>query len=250
VKRCVRKETGELRAVKIIRNNDAEMMRAIKTEFLIQKKLSHPNVVQAYELYFNPWTSHIQIVMELVEGCELLDAVVAAGRLPGTGFLILAEDEAKQYFREILQAIEYMHRKGVCHRDLKPQNVLLDKCTKHVKVTDFNVSKYFLLQEGAIPIRVPMSTHTGTMAYMAPEALSHAIYTYENTLDTIARVWTFGEPERSCTRCSPGTHPSPLRSIFPPSLVASAPWSTRSPTPSTTSRSKPPGPFYPPTPEI
>jgi len=83
VKKCIKKDTTEARAVKIIRNNDVEMLKAIKMEFLIQKNLSHPNIVQVYEMYFNPLASQVEIVMELVEGCELFDAITAAGALAG-----------------------------------------------------------------------------------------------------------------------------------------------------------------------
>ncbi len=79
--------------------------------------------------------------------------------------------------RQITEAVAYMHVKGVAHRDLKPQNILIDDSGRDgltVKITDFNVSKVF---GSAAGIR-KMETHTGTMSYSAPELLSGGEYTY------------------------------------------------------------------------
>jgi len=81
-------------------------------------------------------------------------------------------------FKEILLTIEYMHSKGVCHRDLKPRNILLTKGDRRVKITDFNVSKWFRRLNDEL---VNMTTHTGTMAFSAPETLLSGGYTYSNT---------------------------------------------------------------------
>lgn len=61
-----------------------------------------------------------------------------------------------------------MHSKGVCHRDLKPRNILLAKGGTTIKITDFNVSKWFKRRNGEL---ISMTTHTGTMAFSAPETL-------------------------------------------------------------------------------
>ncbi len=70
--------------MKIIRTNEIEILKAVKSEFMIQKELNHPNIVKVYEMYFNPITSRIQIIMELVEGSELFDSICKCGPLPGT----------------------------------------------------------------------------------------------------------------------------------------------------------------------
>ena len=72
----------------------------------------------------------------------------------------MIETKAKIIFKEVLSSIEYMHSKGICHRDLKPRNILLTSNEMHAKITDFNVSKCFKRSNGEI---IKMSTHTGTM---------------------------------------------------------------------------------------
>ncbi len=88
------------------------------------------------------------------------------------------ESTSKVIFKQILQAIEYMHEKGVCHRDLKPHNILLTTHEKCVKITDFNVSKYFKTTLGEHKELIKMTTHTGTMAFSAPETFTNEEYTY------------------------------------------------------------------------
>ena len=165
--------------MKIVRTNDIEILKAVKSEFLLQKALDHPNIVKVYEMYFNPITSRIQIIMELVEGNELFDNLCLYGALTGSfvgaNFI---EAAGKVIFQELLQAIEYMHKKGVCHRDLKPHNVLLTSNGKHIKVADFNVSKHFKKTLSGQQNLYKMTTHTGTMAFSAPETFTQEEYTY------------------------------------------------------------------------
>lgn len=69
--------------MKIIRTNEIEILRAVKAEFLMQKELNHPSIVKVYEMYFNPITSRIQIIMEFVEGSELFDSICKSGPMTG-----------------------------------------------------------------------------------------------------------------------------------------------------------------------
>jgi len=83
VKQCLNKETNKLYAAKIVRASDIEVLKAIKNEFHIQKLLSHPNIVKAYEMFYNPITSRVKIVMEMVNGCGLFDPIRTNGPFPG-----------------------------------------------------------------------------------------------------------------------------------------------------------------------
>jgi len=86
VKKCLNKETKKFYAVKIIRCSDTEYLKAIKNEYVIQKDLSHPNIVRAYEMFYNPITSCTKIIMEMVNGSELTDIIQREGPFTGTHF--------------------------------------------------------------------------------------------------------------------------------------------------------------------
>jgi serine/threonine protein kinase len=73
----------------------------------------------------------IYIVMELVTGGELFDKIASRGRLK--------EDDARKYFQQLINAVDYCHSRGVYHRDLKPENLLLD-ASGTLKVSDFGLS--------------------------------------------------------------------------------------------------------------
>lgn len=80
---------------------------------------------------------------------------------------------------KLLRAITHCHENEICHRDIKPDNILIDK-TDNVKVIDFGLSKYFDKNISTLESRV------GTPAYMAPEVVMGK--TYDNKCD----VWALG----------------------------------------------------------
>ena len=113
--------------------------------------------------------------MELIKGKEMFEVINELGHY--------SESDAKELFKQLLSAIEYMHRNGICHRDLKPNNILcvesiinnsIDK--NQIKVTDFNVSKFSdaYKEFGDLKDRekIEMWTYTGTVAFSAPEIFS------------------------------------------------------------------------------
>lgn len=97
--------------------------------------------------------------MEYVEGCELWSLV----RGSKTG---LHEDHVLHYLSEICITLEYLHSLGIVYRDLKLENVLIDK-TGHIKLVDFGFSKKM----------VSSNTMCGTPEYLAPEIFQGKEYT-------------------------------------------------------------------------
>jgi len=104
--------------------------------------------------------SSIWIVTELCSGGELFDYLVEKGRL--------TEEEAKIIFGQLCLAVAYLHDKGIVHRDLKLENVLLDERCR-VKLGDFGFTREF--ERGSF-----METFCGTTGYASPEMLQGKKY--------------------------------------------------------------------------
>ena len=144
----------------------------VERESINHRQLSgHPNIVRFIEVFVT--STHLGISMEYASGGELFDRIVKAGRF--------SEDEARYFFQQLISGVEWCHREGVCHRDLKLENTLLDgRPAPRLKICDFGYSK------SAIFDSQPKST-VGTPAYIAPEVLSRKQYAGE-----IADVWSCG----------------------------------------------------------
>ncbi|CAD8165795.1 unnamed protein product [Paramecium octaurelia] len=187
VKRIIQKSTQDLFAVKIVQTQDDEIIRNMIIEFKRLIKLSHENIVKVHKLYVdfdNSFQSESKayVVMELIEGQEMFEVLNSLGHY--------CEADAKEIFKQLLSAIEYMHRNGICHRDLKPNNILCVNNKKQIKVTDFNVSKFSdsYKEFGDLKDRekIEMWTYTGTVAFSAPE-----IFTGEG-YNQMVDMWSAG----------------------------------------------------------
>ncbi|XP_052179634.1 CBL-interacting serine/threonine-protein kinase 23-like [Diospyros lotus] len=157
-------ETGENVAIKILDKEKVlkhKMISQIKREISTMKLIRHPNVIRMYEVMASK--TKIYIVLEFVTGGELFDKVAGKGRLK--------EDEARKYFQQLINAVDYCHSRGVFHRDLKPENLLLD-VNGILKVSDFGLSA--LSQQ----VREDGLLHTtcGTPNYVAPEVINNKGY--------------------------------------------------------------------------
>ncbi|XP_020591909.1 CBL-interacting protein kinase 23-like isoform X2 [Phalaenopsis equestris] len=137
------------------------MVGQIKREISTMKLIRHPNVICMHEVMASK--TKIYIVLEFVKGGELFDKIASRGRLK--------EDEARKYFQQLINAVDYCHSRGVYHRDLKPENLLLD-ANGVLKVSDFGLS--------ALPQQVRedglLHTTCGTPNYVAPEVLNNKGY--------------------------------------------------------------------------
>ena len=71
-------------------------------------------------------------MLEYVEGSEIMDEIANAGAYD--------EKTAQKLYGQVIDAIEYLHSKGVCHRDIKPSNILVTKNRERAYLADFNVS--------------------------------------------------------------------------------------------------------------
>lgn len=173
---------------------DADRLARFKREAQTLAALSHPNIAQIYGLEIVPATSEPQagrmaLVMELVAGDDL-SAIIARGPM--------ALDDALPIARQIIDALEAAHEKGVIHRDLKPGNVKVAP-DGSVRVLDFGLAK--LVDRGDVtdggsaagaaatvtsPAMTQLGLVLGTAAYMSPEQAKGRI------VDRRADIWAFG----------------------------------------------------------
>ncbi len=169
-------ELGTQRALKFIRRASPEALERFRREARVHSALDHPHVARVHDLFERH--DIFVLVMEFVDG-PTLDAWRAAH--PG------ARDTALALLAQVCDAVAHAHSRGVVHRDLKPQNILVGP-GPHAFVTDFGVAKAlddsFETYEDAL-------THTGsvlgTPAYMAPEQLRKASH-----VDARADVFSLG----------------------------------------------------------
>ena len=133
----------------------------IRTRFLREAEtaaqLSHPNIVPIYSV--DERDGIVYFVMALVEGENLAVRLHAHGALsPG---------EARRILLEVAHALAYAHERGVVHRDIKPDNILLQSGDGRVLVTDFGIAR--AVTEGADSRLTATGMAIGTPAYMSPE---------------------------------------------------------------------------------
>lgn len=157
-------DTGGHYAVKILDKSriiDLHITDQIKREIGTLKILKHPNVVRLYEVLASK--SKICMIMELVTGGELFDRIANKGKLP--------EVYGRKLFQQLIDGVSYCHDKGVYHRDLKLENILLD-AKGNLKISDFGLSALpqHLRDDGLL------HTTCGSPNYVAPEILANRGY--------------------------------------------------------------------------
>lgn len=148
-------------AIKLIRkdtvppksNRETKVFREINA----LKLLTHPNIVRLEEVIQND--KYIGIVLEYASGGELFDHILT--------HRYLKDNVACRLFAQLISGVHYLHSKGIVHRDLKLENLLLDK-HKNVIITDFGFANSFkAASDGSI--HDLMSTSCGSPCYAAPE---------------------------------------------------------------------------------
>ncbi|CAN2387607.1 protein serine/threonine kinase activity [Pristimantis euphronides] len=157
--------TGERVAVKVIdkkkAKKDTYVTKNLRREGQIQQMIRHPNITQLLDILETE--NSYYLVMELCCGGNLMHKIYERKRLE--------EHEARKYIRQLIQAVEHLHRAGVVHRDLKIENLLLDE-NNDIKLIDFGLSNC----AGILGYTDPFSTQCGSPAYAAPELLARKKY--------------------------------------------------------------------------
>ncbi|KFA68862.1 hypothetical protein S40285_01205 [Stachybotrys chlorohalonatus IBT 40285] len=146
-------------AVKVLKKAQVVKMKQVEhtnDERRMLSDVKHPFLITLWGTFQD--LKNLYMVMDFVEGGELFSLLRKSGRFPNP--------VAKFYAAEVTLALEYLHSKNIIYRDLKPENLLLDR-HGHLKITDFGFAK-----------RVPDKTWTlcGTPDYLAPEVVSNKGY--------------------------------------------------------------------------
>ncbi|RCK62362.1 Serine/threonine-protein kinase KIN4 [Candida viswanathii] len=143
----------------IMKDSDSEIK--IHREINSLKLLNHPNIVNLVEVMKSG--KYIGIVLEYASGGELFDYILQ--------HKYLKENVAKKLFAQLVSGVDYMHAKGLIHRDLKLENLLLDK-HKNVIISDFGFVNSYNRDKNDL-----MKTSCGSPCYAAPElVLSQTAY--------------------------------------------------------------------------
>ncbi|KAH9489677.1 Calcium/calmodulin-dependent protein kinase type IV [Bulinus truncatus] len=159
VYKCTAKGTNQAWAVKIMDKKVEH--KTIVTEVGILLKIDHPNIVRMKEVYETE--DKVYIVLELVTGSELFERIVSEQ--------FYSEEQAAKAVRDIITAIDYLHKHDIAHRDLKPENIMYENLSQDskLKIADFGLSTI-------VSNKVSLVTVCGTPGYCAPEVLKGERY--------------------------------------------------------------------------
>lgn len=161
-------------AVKLLASSfidDQESLKRFQREAISTTELSHENIVSIYDVGEG---AHPFIVMEYVDGTDLKTYIKDHYPIPN--------DTVINIMSQILSGIEYAHSRGIIHRDIKPQNILMDS-SGQVKITDFGialaVSQHSITQTNSL---------LGTVHYMSPEQAKGGMATQKSDIYSLGIV--------------------------------------------------------------
>lgn len=148
-------------ALKVLRPEfeaDREFVRRFDHEAIAASKMSHENIVKMYGVGIDGDMRYI--VMEYVDGSTLKDIIRREGQI--------SPAKAVRYALKILAALDHAHKNNIIHRDIKPQNILVDR-NGTVKVADFGIARLVNAATGTI---TDTKTALGSVHYVSPEQAS------------------------------------------------------------------------------
>ncbi|CAD8097804.1 unnamed protein product [Paramecium primaurelia] len=149
---------------------NSQQIEILRQEAQLLIKLSHPNVVR---VSFSKETKNkLFIMMDLINGVTLKQ--YQKNLLDNETVILIT--------KQILEAIQYLHKENIIHRDIKPENIMIDPETLHVTLIDFGLSAQLTNVEGS----KLMNENCGTILYMAPEQIQKK--KYNRSVD----IWALG----------------------------------------------------------
>lgn len=154
-------------------------LELIKEEIAIMKKLNHPNLVQLIEVLDDPTEDSLYMVMEMCKKGVVMriDLDLESQADP------YSEDVCRLYFRDLILGIEYLHAQGIVHRDIKPDNCLINH-EDILKVVDFGVSEMFEKNSEMLTAK-----SAGSPAFLPPEL---CVVKHGDVSGRAADIWSMG----------------------------------------------------------
>ncbi|XP_039096562.1 myosin light chain kinase, smooth muscle isoform X5 [Hyaena hyaena] len=171
--RLVEKKTGKVWAGKFFKAYSAKEKENIRQEISIMNCLHHPKLVQCVDAFEEK--ANIVMVLEIVSGGELFERIIDED-------FELTERECIQYMRQISEGVEYIHKQGIVHLDLKPENIMcVNKTGTRIKLIDFGLARKL---ENAGSLKVLF----GTPEFVAPEVINYEPISYATDMWSIGVI--------------------------------------------------------------
>lgn len=165
VKLCYNKETKKNYAVKIYDNilmsSNPSKKTSVYKEIQVLKEINHKNLIKLYDFFEQE--KSLYLVMEQAKGISLQSFLKS---LPNHR---VDELRGKRIFSQIMSALSYIHKKNICHRDIKMENIIIDDCL-NIKLIDFGFGIHFKSLDSKLNL------FCGTPNYMPPEIIKKVEY--------------------------------------------------------------------------
>ena len=166
------KATGTKVAIKIMKKSkiakDPELQKKIQREMSLMRIFDHPHLLKLFDVLETE--THLYLVLEYAKNGELFDYISQCGSV--------SAQLALKFFRQIIYGLDFLHTHALCHRDMKPENILLDEFD-NIKIGDFGFARW--MKTGVA------ETQCGSPHYAAPEVIKGDAYD-----GRAADVWSTG----------------------------------------------------------
>ena len=167
------KYTNEIVAIKALSKsklkNDLEDLLLIRKQIETLKILKHRNIVNLYEVYESP--KYFYLITEYISGKDLIDRLIRKKRF--------TEEQTQKIFFQLLDALIYMHKMNICHRNLRTEHILFDSSNRP-KIVGFGYSSFYESNKN-------IEGGYGSLCYTCPEIIDDNPYNPE-----LADVWSLG----------------------------------------------------------
>jgi len=185
---CTYKETKQIYCVKIINFEllaKEETIQLLIRELRVLKLVNHPNLVSCYAIYLSIQTLHI-----VLEYCQMgsISSLLSENKL-------LNEAQIIYMCYSILQALNYLHTKGIMHRDIKSSNILLTT-NGEIRLGDFGTCACFAP-------KIKRKSFIGTVFWMAPELVLNSTDVTPHYYDESIDIWSLGITVIECAEGNP-----------------------------------------------